>query len=64
MCVSVAESLVASRSGAALTMTICAVFQLDAVKDSDVRSRLTSVPKCPVIVTVTAVVGRDASATV
>ena len=45
-------------------MTTCAVFQVDAVKNSDVRSRLTSVPRCPVIVTVTGVAGWEANATV
>ena len=63
MCVSVTESLFASRFWVALTMTVWAVSQSDVVKNSNVVFRLTSVPKCPVIATVTVAVGREASAT-
>ena len=64
MCVGVAVSADPSSSWPALTVTICAVFQLSTVKVSVVLSSVRSVPSCPEMVTMTVSEGCVASLTV
>ena len=51
-------------SSAAFTVTVCAVFQFDVVKVSELLSSETSLPAWPLTVTVTEAVGTCESLTV
>ena len=57
LCVSVTRSSTASSSGAAVTVTVWAVFQLEELKVRVVVDRVRSVPPCPLTLTVTVSVG-------
>ena len=58
------SSSAASSSCPAVTVTVCAVFQLPVVKESVVLSRVRSVPVTPPMVTVTSPAGSVSRTTV
>ena len=62
--VSVTESSSVSASSPAVTVTVRAASQFDAVNVRVPGSGVTSVPECPATVTVTFAVGSVSSATV